>query len=80
MGKFQNNLLIEVEEVLGYFLNEKGMTNKQALKEIEKSHGSFWKEVAKDILDDFNRKDDWHNFHKTNRSIHNADWIRNYRS
>ena len=43
MANLQNNLLVEVEELLDFYLNKKSMTNKQALKQIEKTEGTFSK-------------------------------------
>jgi|TARA_R100000482_G_C5122297_1_gene146495 uncharacterized protein YbaP (TraB family) len=71
MANLQNNLLVEVEQELDFYLNKKGMTNKQALKEIEKKHGSFHKDLAQQLLDE--RNNHWVEFHKTNRSLQQGD-------
>jgi len=71
MANLQNNLLVEVEQELDLYLNKEGMTNKQALKEIEKKHGSFFKDLAQQLLDE--RNNHWVEFHKTNRSLQQGD-------
>ena len=52
MANLQNNLLVEVEELLDFYLNKKSMTNKQALKQIEKT-GVFLEGTHRD---DYQRK------------------------
>lgn len=72
MANLQNNLLVEVEELLDFYLNKKSMTNKQALKEIEKTEGSFSRELAEMIIKERERGV-WFDFHRTNRSINSGE-------
>ena len=52
MANLQNNVMIEVEQELDLCLNEKEMTNEQALNHIEKELGTY----KRDCKDDYFRK------------------------
>ena len=49
MSKFKDSL-IEIEQMLGELLTDEGMTNEQALKNIEVKLGSLAKDYAKEVL------------------------------
>ena len=77
MANLQNNVMIKVEQELDLCLNEKGMTNEQALNHIEKELGTYKREIAKTIILERQAEDrltqSWDNFHRTNRSLHQGD-------
>jgi len=56
MGKVKQ-LLIETEEMLVMLLNDIGMTNEQAIKEINKKLGGFAGNHALDILKQWKEED-----------------------
>jgi hypothetical protein len=77
MANLQNNVMIGVEQELDLCLNQKGMTNEQALNHIEKELGTYKREIAKLIILERQAEDrtgqSWDNFHRTNRSLHQGD-------
>ena len=56
MGKVKE-LLIETEEMLSSLLNDEGMTNDQAIKEINNKLGSMASSHASDILQQWKEED-----------------------